>query len=127
MLLERALHLAGAAAEHVGFRRLRGQALLELGHAARQALDLAAFLIQFLGGGAQLDALGLAAVFHRLDFFAGRRQPLFERLDLRLVRDDLDLLRVGEARAFVELSQQLGERGLLVGQHALGVVHARRS
>src|SRR6185312_12540755 len=93
LLLERALHLAGAAPEHVGFRRLRGQALLELGHAARQALDLAAFLIQFLGGGAQLDALSLAAVFHRLDLFAGRRQPLFECLYLRLVREDLDLLR----------------------------------
>ena len=47
----------------------------------------------------------------------------FERLDLGLERDDLDLLRIGQRRALVERADQLGEFGFLVGQRALGVVH----
>ena len=73
----------------------------------------------------QRDALGFAAVFHRLDLAAGVGEPVLERFDLRLHGDDLDLLRIGEGRLLVELADHLGKLGFLVGQRALGVVHGR--
>ncbi len=67
--------------------------------------------------------LGVAAIFHGLEFVAGAGEPILERVDLGLQRDDLELLRIGQARALVECADELGEFGFLVGQRALSFVH----
>ena len=112
-----------AAAEDFGFGGLRHQLLFEFGRAPAEVFDLAALFGEFLGRRLELEPLGIAAVFHGLDLFAGFGEPVLERLDLGLQRDDFDLLRVGERRSLVEFAHQLGKLGLLVGQRALGIMH----
>ena len=92
LLAEPALQIVRAAAEDFRFGRLRRQMLFELADAAAEVLDLAALLFQFLRRGLERGALDVAAVFGHLDVVAGIGEPLLERLDLGLERDDLDLL-----------------------------------
>ena len=92
LLAEPVFQILGAAAENFGFGGLRHQLLLEFGDAAAEIFDLAALFGQFLGRRFELDPLGIAAVFHGLEFVAGVGEPLLQRLDLGLERDDLDLL-----------------------------------
>ena len=46
----------------------------------------------------------------------GAGQAILQRVDLRLQRDDFDLLAVGRAGALVELAHQLGEFGFLAAR-----------
>ncbi len=102
---------------------MRDKLLFEFGDATAEVFDLAALFRQFLCRGLEFDTLGVAAIFNRLDLVAGGIEPVLERLDLSLERDDVELLRVGEAGALVQLAHQLGEFGFLVGQRALRIEH----
>ena len=119
----RLIQILRALPEKFGLRGLRHQLLFEVGDAAAEIFDPAALFGQFLRGGFEFDALGVAAVFHRLEFVAGVGEPFFQRFDLRLEGDDLDLLGIGHARTLVERAGELGEFGLPVGQRALGLMH----
>ena len=120
LLAEAGFKILRAAAEDFRFLGLRHQLLLEFGDAAAEVLDPAALFRQFLRRGLQFDPLGIPAILDRLQFVAGSVQPLFQRLDLGLERDDFDLLGVGEGRALVQFAHQLGEFGFLVGQARAG-------
>ena len=123
LIAETIFQILGAAAENFRLGGLRHQLLLEFGSAAAEVLDAAALFTQLLRCVLELDPLGVAAVFHRLDLVAGVGEPVFQGVDLGLERDDLDLLGIGQRRALVQFVEQLGEFGLLVGQRSLGVVH----
>ena len=102
--------------------------LLEFGDAAAEILDLAALFGQFLRRGLELDALGVAAVFDRLDVVAGVGEPLLQRVDLRLQRDDLDLLRVGDAATARRAAPiSLASSASLSASARSRLVHARSS
>ena len=115
--------ILGAAGEDLVFGGLRDHPLYELGDAMVEILEFDAFFHQFLRRRLELDALGIAAVFHRLQFVAGPVQPFFQRLNEILERDDLNVLGIGEGRLLVQLTHQLGQLRFLVGQGALGFVH----
>ncbi len=80
----------------MGFLALRSEVLLELGDAPPEIFDLAAFILQFLGGSLQLDPLGITAIFDCFQLVASSFKMLLEGLNLRLQRDDFDFLRIGK-------------------------------
>ena len=88
LFAEAHFQVGGTAAEDLGLGGLRHQRLFEFGDPATEIFDLSALFRQFMGGGLELDALGVAAVFHRLEFqemlldvlldaFVGREGPRF--------------------------------------------------
>jgi hypothetical protein len=80
----------------LGFLALRGEVLLELGDAPPEIFDLAAFILQFLGGSLQLDPLGITAILDGFQLVASPIKTLLQGINLRLQRDDFDFLRIGK-------------------------------
>ena len=76
--------ILGAPAENFGFLALRGEVLLEFGDAPPKIFNLAAFILQFLGGGLELDPLSIAAILDGFQLVAGPFKTLLQSLNLGL-------------------------------------------
>ena len=74
-----------------------------------EILDPPALSRQFLRRGFQFDPLRVPPVLDCLQLVARTVQPFFQGVDLRLERDDFDLLGVSKDGALIQCAHQLGE------------------